>query len=233
MSAADPTDLEVLGRREAIRRTALLMGGAVTASAVAGVMSGCVSDAMAQTGRSKALSAAQLEMVATIADHIVPPTDTPGARAAGVHRFIDVMLAEYYSVAERGAFLSGLADIDQRAQQAYRRSFVRSTKAQQRALLEELDREAFPALLAKAATAGEASRETERGGGGMTQTAAADTASREAGKAPRPFMRTMKELTVLGYYTSKIGATQELKYVQVPGRFDGCVPFLSVGRAWA
>jgi hypothetical protein len=47
------------------------------------------------------------------------------------------------------------------------------------------------------------------------------------------FFRRMKELTLLGYYTSQPGATQELKYAQVPGRFDGCIPFATVGRAWA
>jgi hypothetical protein len=49
----------------------------------------------------------------------------------------------------------------------------------------------------------------------------------------QPFFHTMKELTLLGYYTSQIGATQELKYAPVPGRFDGCVPFATVGRAWS
>jgi hypothetical protein len=47
------------------------------------------------------------------------------------------------------------------------------------------------------------------------------------------WFRTIKELTVLGYYTSEIGATQELKHVAVPGRFDACVPFEQIGRTWA
>ena len=48
-----------------------------------------------------------------------------------------------------------------------------------------------------------------------------------------PFFRTMKELTVVGYYTSEAGATQELRHEAVPGRFDGCIPFAQVGRTWA
>jgi hypothetical protein len=54
-----------------------------------------------------------------------------------------------------------------------------------------------------------------------------------AGRTEVPWFRTLKELTVLGYYTSETGATQELRYVAVPGRFEGCVPFTQVGRAWA
>jgi hypothetical protein len=47
------------------------------------------------------------------------------------------------------------------------------------------------------------------------------------------WFRTIKELTILGYYTSETGATQELRHVSVPGRFDACVPFEQIGRTWA
>jgi hypothetical protein len=43
----------------------------------------------------------------------------------------------------------------------------------------------------------------------------------------------MKELTLVGYYTSEIGATRELHHAPVPGRYDGCVPLAQVGRTWA
>ncbi len=50
---------------------------------------------------------------------------------------------------------------------------------------------------------------------------------------PGKFISWMKELTVLGYYTSEIGATQELNYLPVPGPYRGCVDFSEVGRTWA
>ena len=43
----------------------------------------------------------------------------------------------------------------------------------------------------------------------------------------------MKELTVLGYYTSKAGAMQELRYIRTPGRFEGCYPLAKARRTWA
>jgi hypothetical protein len=42
----------------------------------------------------------------------------------------------------------------------------------------------------------------------------------------------MKELTVLGYFTSEIGASQALRYVEVPGSFNGNVPYKKGDRAW-
>src|SRR6266581_6945618 len=83
-----------------------------------------------------ALSAEQADLVATIAEHILPETDTPGARAVGVHRFIDAMLAEAYSTQERQPFVAGLADVDRRARSAHGRSFMECPAAEQVALLE-------------------------------------------------------------------------------------------------
>jgi len=55
-----------------------------------------------------------------------------------------------------------------------------------------------------------------------------------SGEEPSPsFFLNMKELTMMGYFTSEPGATQVLRYVDVPGRYDACIPFEEVGRTWA
>ena len=48
-----------------------------------------------------------------------------------------------------------------------------------------------------------------------------------------PFFRLMKELTLLGYFTSEQGAQQALVYVPVPGRYDGCIDLKPGQKAWA
>lgn len=189
---------DVIGRREALRRTALLLGGVLSAPAIAGVLAGC--DARSADGQWRALTGEQGELVATIAEHIIPETDTPGARAVGVHVFIDKMLAEHYPAADKQRVLNGLADVNARAERECGRAFIRCNADEQRAMLARIDDEAF------ATTPG----------------------PREV-----PWFRTLKELTILGYYTSEIGATQELRYVAVPERFEGCVPFTQIGRTWA
>lgn len=206
------TSPELIERREAIRRVALLLGGAVAAPAALGVLAGCGGGGAARDGAAgawapRALSAEQVEQVATIAEHILPQTDTAGARAAGVHRFIDTMLADYYAPGDRARFLAGLAEVDARAERTNGRPFLRCRAGEQLALVEALDREAFAAP--------------------------APPSPASAPPAPAPFFRTMKELTLLGYYTSEAGATRELRHAQVPGRFEGCVPLARVGRAWA
>ncbi len=52
------------------------------------------------------------------------------------------------------------------------------------------------------------------------------------GNATHPF-RLMKELTLLGYFTSEPGATQALRYLPVPGGFRGSVKLGKEERSWA
>lgn len=186
-----------MDRREALKRVGLLMGGALSASVVSGVLAGCrAGGTAAYTPRT--LTASQDDLVATVAELIIPATDTPGARAAGVNVFIDQMLTRIYTDEERNRFLAGLADLDARAGGS---GFLQSTAAAQTDLLKALEAEA--------------------------------RAARADGADETPFFRTMKELTLVGYYTSEIGATQELKYVHVAGSYDGDVPFDEVGRAYS
>lgn len=46
------------------------------------------------------------------------------------------------------------------------------------------------------------------------------------------YFRMMKQLTLLGFFTSEVGATQVLNYVEVPGRYDGNAPYAKGDRAW-
>jgi hypothetical protein len=47
------------------------------------------------------------------------------------------------------------------------------------------------------------------------------------------YFNMMKQLTVLGYFSSEPGATEALRYVPIPGRYDGCIPYHEGEKAWA
>ena len=83
----------------------------------------------------------QNETVAAIAELIIPTTDTPGAREAGVPGFIDVMLAEWGDEQQRRMFTTGLANVDERSRSAYGKPFIACTPAQQTEILQDLDYE--------------------------------------------------------------------------------------------
>jgi hypothetical protein len=62
--------------------------------------------------------------------------------------------------------------------------------------------------------------------------AAASEGEARAGP-PAHYFRMMKELALLGYFTSEAGCRQALRYVESPGRFDPCTPYTPGDPAWA
>ena len=223
-----------MNRREAIKRVAWLMGGALSAPALAGMLGGC----RAGTDGAHALQTLdpdQHELVATIAELIIPETDTPGARAAGVDAFVDLMMTEWYPEADRENFLAGLAHVEAYAQHRYGAPFLEATPEEQVELLMLLDREAFPSPQPPPVERDEDPREITDGAGDdpLSDPVTVDGPGAQPVVAGGPFFRTMKELTLLGYYTSEVGATQELQWIAAPGHFQGCAPIEEVGRTWA
>jgi hypothetical protein len=188
-------------RRQALRRTAGLLGGVISAPVWTSFLSGCA--APGDDWSPVVLSPDQVDAVRRIADVIIPETDTPGAAAAGVHRFIDSMVGEGFLEEDRQHFMQGLADLDARCQDRYGAPFVDLSLEEQRAEVAEMDDRVF------------------------------GPDAPEVDLDDPPFFRIMKELVIVGYYTSEIGASQELKINLVPGRYDGDVPFDEIGRAWA
>jgi len=199
-------------RREALKRIALVLGGALSAPTLAGVLGGCKAGPLDGSYVPRTLTLDQYDLVATLTELIIPETDTPGATAAGVHTFIDVMLTEWYPVADRTRFLNGLETVDARARNTYDAVFSACTADEQVALLTVMDREAFP------------DPETE-----PEETA---VLRERLAQGDPPFFRTLKELTVSGYYTSEVGATQELRVMPM-GLHRADVPYDEIGRAWA
>jgi gluconate 2-dehydrogenase gamma chain len=186
-----------MNRREMLEGVTLMVGGALSASTISGIVGG-FQVAEADTSAPQTLTPAQSELVATLAELIIPTTDTPGGRAAGVNRFIDGMLTSIYTEAERKHFLAGLADLEARARGAGFPAGGPETLVQ---ILKELEAEAV--------------------------------AARAANSADESFFHELKALTLVGYYRSEIGATQEQKYLLIPGYYKGDVPFKEVGRTWS
>ena len=50
---------------------------------------------------------------------------------------------------------------------------------------------------------------------------------------PNYYYAMMKQLSLLGYFTSEIGCTKARRYVETPGRFDPCIPYTKGDKAFA
>ena len=195
-------------RRQVLQGVVVLLGG-VLSSSVASAILGCSPRRAARGGwRPRTLTPEQNELVATIAELILPATDTPGAREAGVNEFVDLLLSDWLDAEGRDGFLAGLVEFEEECQARLGRPFLDLSTEEQMALLEPLAAEAAEARRAAAAA-------------GLTEV---DEPS---------FFGAMKEMTLAGYYTSEIGMTQELQHLRAAGKYTGCMPLSEVGRSWA
>lgn len=154
----------------------------------------------------------QRRMISILAELIIPTTDTPGAIDAGVPNFIEVMVSDWYTPIEREVFLAGLSDIDQWCLEQTNLTFATSPHPMQIKALQHME-----AIASK-------------------HSASSPSLSALASKARdelAPFFIKMKELTVIGYYTSEVGVLNELAYNPAPGYYDGDYDFSEIGRQWA
>ncbi|HEU4610299.1 MAG TPA: gluconate 2-dehydrogenase subunit 3 family protein, partial [Chitinophagaceae bacterium] len=108
-----------------------------------------------------------------------------------------------YTENEQKAFLNGMKELNDAANKKLKRDFMEADNDQRTAFLKALDQEAR------------------------------DYAKNKKASDPPHYFALMKQLTLLGYFTSQIGCEQALRYVAVPGRFDGCVPYHKGDKAWA
>lgn len=201
---------ELLSRREAILRVSALLGG-VALVGQAAMLAGCGGsrqDTEARAGAAGApavglFSRDDVALLNEIADTMLPETDTPGAKAAGVGPFMALMVTDCYYPDEQGIFVDGLADLEARSNERHGAGFLALAAPDRLALLEALDREQHAYMQ-----------------------------DREPSD-PTHYFRMMKELALLGYFTSEIGYKQAMRYVETPGRYDPCVPYEPGERAWA
>ena len=100
-----------------------------------------VHDKLPATAVLKTLNPHQDATVTLISELIIPQTDTPGAKAARVNEFIDLILTEWYDDEEKSTFVNGLADVDARARELLGKDFIDCSQKSQVELLEALDEE--------------------------------------------------------------------------------------------
>ncbi|GAO44232.1 gluconate 2-dehydrogenase subunit 3 family protein [Flavihumibacter petaseus] len=138
-----------------------------------------------------------------VGETIIPTTDTPGAKAAKIGAFMKVMVTDCYEEKNQKAFVEGLTALEAASDKQFGKNFMNLDAAQKKELLTALDKEA---------------REYQKN---------------KKDEDPSHYFKMMKDLTLQGYFTSEVGATKALRYVPVPGKYEGCIPYKKGDRAWA
>lgn len=196
----------MITRREAVHAVAALLGGAALHGGDRLLAFSFDEGALEQAIANGvgAFTAADVALLDEIAETILPETSTPGAKAAKTGAFMALAASDVYTAENHALFKDGLRKVDEACTSAHGTSFMTAAPAERLAVLEALDRE---------------------------QKALMD--ARRSGDEPRPYFRLMKELALLGYFTSEIGSTRAMRYIESPGRFDPCAPHKPGDRSWA
>lgn len=149
------------------------------------------------------LSKDDIAFLNEVGETILPTTATPGAKEAKVGEFMSVYVKDCYEEKDQTIFLEGFKKLDEASKKKSGKAFLESTAEQRHDLLVDLDKETKEYQKAK--------KDTD----------------------PNHYFKMMKELTLLGFFTSEVGATKALRYVAVPGKYEGCIPYKKGDKAWA
>lgn len=193
-----------MDRRTAINRISLLLGAAVSAPTAAALLSGC--RAPGDGYRPRTLTPEAYSAVGRLAEVILPETDTPGAREAGVHGYVDMLLSDYYPQAEVTALRDAIAALRASLLDRPTEDGAELTDQTLLARVSALDAAAFAAHLPDRAPGAPYTIEQA--------------------------FKQFKELVIAGYYTSELAEATELLPPPM-GPYIGDAPLSDIGRTWA
>ncbi|NBB21893.1 gluconate 2-dehydrogenase subunit 3 family protein [Runella sp. CRIBMP] len=188
-----------MNRREYISHVAVLLGGAFSMPTLLAIERLEYPRAEAPAAVFQ-LNNIQRTIVAEVAEMIIPQTETAGAKEAGVPSFIELMLNDCYRTPVHLSFIEGVEEL--RAA-----GFLTKNGAEKTELLRKVEKDTKELMKAY----------------NMQQSKMGDNEDRELMKVQTkglPFWRLMKELTLLGYFTSEAGIKGSFEYVPIPGKLE-------------
>lgn len=149
-------------------------------------------------------SADNIAFLDEVGETILPATaSSPGAKEAKIGGFMKTIVTDCYNEADQKIFMEGIGKLNDESKKKFGDRFMKITAEQRITLLTQLDKEAK------------------------------EYNTKKQKSDPNHYFTMMKQLTVWGYFSSKEGATKALRYVAVPGKFEGCIPYKKGDKAWA
>lgn len=151
-------------------------------------------------------SKADISLLDEVAETILPRTDTPGAKDSGAGAQMAAIISNCFDQSQRTLVKDGLLALQALCLHRFKQNFQALTAEQKHQILTELDTEAKTLL----------------------------TKAQQNKVAPQPhYFTVLKQQSIFAFFTSKVGATEVLRHVAIPGRWDGDYPYKKGDRAWS
>lgn len=193
-----------MDRRELLKSIALLTGGVVIGGDL--FLTGCKAGNSSDAGFTQE----NIALLDEVAETIIPATSTPGAKAAKVGEFMKIFVSDCYTADQQKAFTSGIGQLNKGCEAMHKKPFMECNAQQRKDFLITLEKEAksFNDNLMK------------------------QNEGKDNRDIPLHYYTMMKQLTLLGFFTSKTGGTETLRHVPIPGKYDGALPYKKGDKAW-
>ncbi len=149
----------------------------------------------------------QKELIADLAENIIPRTSTPGAKDVGASVVIISLIKKAADRKTQNNFINGLKDVERYSSDGFGKSFTLLNAVQQHAVVNYFYKKGknYPGKVGKAK-------------------------NKILGKS---FFEILKYYTTVSYCTSQRGATEGLSYSYIPGQFLPCMDLASNQKSWA
>jgi hypothetical protein len=194
------------------------MIGMLTGATVVGFdifLTGCKNT----TGNNLVFSKDTIALLDEIGETILPKTATPGAKDAQIGKFMQTIVADCYFPADQEIFTNGIEILKKECEKNYSKDFLTCNMQERTTLVKQFDDEAKQYNIKKYAADAEITEKTK------------GTKEYKREGMPNHWFSLVKQLTMWGFFTSEVGASQALRYIPVPGRYDGCVDYKKGDRA--
>lgn len=208
-----------MNRRDLLKQIAVITGSTVIGGEL--FLIGCKSEPKAEAG----FTASNIALLDEVGETIIPATTTPGAKAIGIGEFMKVMVTDCYTEVQQATFMHGMVELDSSCHEMHGKSFMQCDTTQQKELLISLEKEAK--------SVNRVNRVVNKASELLENITQAKDDPTEFHGTPIHYYTMMKQLTLLGFFTSETGMTETLRHVPVPGRYDGDVPYTKGEKAWA
>jgi hypothetical protein len=189
------------------RRDAIARVGLLFGGTVIGAeafLSGCKPKRSEEAVSWLTFSPESIGLLDEVGDTILPTTaSSPGAKEAKIGDFMKAIVTDCYEEKDQHTFMEGIPKFNETAQKKYSKDFMDLDASQKHDLVLAIDTEAK------------------------------EYTKNKKQEDPTHYFTMVKQLTLWGYFTSEVGSTKALRYLPLPGKYDGCYPYQKGDKAWA
>ncbi|QJB37255.1 gluconate 2-dehydrogenase subunit 3 family protein [Chitinophaga oryzae] len=218
-----------MNRREALSYVGILLGGTIVGANA--FLAGC----KPSVKKDGLFSPEDMALLDEIAETIIPATpDSGGGKAADLAKFMSLIITDCYTENERNVVLKGIDKLKKDCLAKHKKDFITLTNAEKETFLTQLHEEAVSYVKTEAYI--KAKEDFDRQQDNWIQS---EKEKKNFGALylrenfPPHYFTMIRQLTLWGYFSSEVGMTKALRYIDTPGRYDGAYPYKKGDKAWA